>query len=122
MAEEWTAVVAAVDFAELRHDILNDVEFVRRKAEMGEDEWSDLMKDFDHLLHHLEFTYVTFPFRILLTALCQHASGNVLRKTVRESRLDRNFEELMRAVWLCELDAGNAKSIFAGSGDVLEDL
>ena len=113
VAEQWTAEVAAVDFGELRREILGDPEFIKLKQGMSDEKWKELMRDFDHLLHQLEFTFITIPYRTLLAALCQQASGNVLRRTVREVKLERNFEELTRAVWLCELDAANAKGIFA---------
>ena len=81
IAECATAEAAAVDYDDLKDEILIDPNFKKRKDQMSETEWSDLMKDFEHLLHFLEFTFVTAPYRMVLAALCGQATGNVLRKS-----------------------------------------
>ena len=115
IAEHGTAEAAAVDYDDLKDEIMIDPNFKKRKDQMSETEWSDLMKDFEHLLHFLEFTFVTAPYRMVLAALCGQATGNVLRKSVKETKLDRAFEKLTQAVWACDLDAGNAAEIFKNS-------
>ena len=115
IAEHGTAEAAAVDYDDLKDQILSDPNFKKRRDQMSEAESSELMKDFEHLLHFLEFTFVTSPYRIVLAALCGQATGNVLRKSVKETKLEREFQKLTQAVWACDLDAGNAAEIFKNS-------
>ena len=115
VAEQWTSEAASIDYEDLRKEILEDPEFGDRKKEMHEDEWTKLRRDFEHLMHLLEFSSVTGPYRTVLTGLCAQASGNVLRKSVKETTVDREFEELTRAVWACEVEAEKADQIFKRS-------
>ena len=115
VAEQWTSEEAAIDYVDLRKEILEEPEFKDRKKKMQEDEWADLMRDFEHLMHLLEFSSVTGPYRTVLTGLCAQESGNVLRKSVKETTVGREFEELTRAVWACELEAERADQIFKSS-------
>lgn len=112
VAEQWTAEAASVDYKELREEILKEAEFRKRQRNMDEEEWKTLLADLDQLLLQLEFDFISLPYRTLLAGLCGQASGNILRKSVKEAKLDRDFQELTRAVWACDLEAENADKIF----------
>ena len=115
IAEDWTAQTAGIDFEELRKAILNDPTFIGRKEKMTEEEWDKLRTDFDRLMHVLEFTVITGPYRAILATLCGQTNGNVLRKSVKEAGSTREFERLTQAVWASDLDAANAERLFKGS-------
>ena len=115
IAEHWTEESAQVNFNEIRDAFLSDEEFVKRQNTMSADEWDELLKDFDHLIHVLEFSYITDPYRIILSVLCGQGDGNLLRRTVRELSVDREFEKLTKAVWASDLDAENAVNLVKGS-------
>ena len=111
IAEQWTAETASIDIDELREEILDDPSFKKRLANMADADKSTFLKDFDQVLHNFEFSYVTTPYRSILTALCGHAHGNILRKSVKEVRLERDFEKITQAVWICDLEAEKAESL-----------
>lgn len=115
VVEQWTSEAASIDYADLRNEVLDDPEFQKRRKEMQEEEWEKLERDFGHLLSFLEYSSVTAPYRTLLAVLCGQANGNILRKSVKETTVSRNFEELTRTVWACELEAGKAEQIFKSS-------
>ena len=115
IAEDWTEQTSTIDFDELRQAILTDPTFVERKDKMTEEEWIGLKDDFDRLMHVLEFTVVTGPYRAILATLCGQTNGNVLRKSVKEATMAREFEKLTQAVWASDLDAANAERLFKAS-------
>ena len=115
IAEVWTEECAAVNFGELREEIAESPTFHDRKKNMSDSEKAKLERDVDHLMHVLEFSFVTRPFRVVLSALCGRAEGNILRKTVKNLKLTREFEKLVQSVWVCDLEADNARQLFKKS-------
>ena len=112
IAESWTAERASVDFSKVRKAILDEEAFLERKQHVSAEVWAKLRTDVDQFIHIWEFSFLTGPYRTVLSALCGQGQGNVLRRSVREVSLERRFEKLTQSVWVSELEPDKAKGAF----------
>ena len=111
IAEEFSARFGSTDFDRVRESTLRELRDDPRAKKMHPENLKQLERDADDLVHHMEFLFVSSPYRAVLAELCGQADGNVLRKSVRESKVNRSFEQLTRAVWVSEMDAAKASRL-----------
>jgi len=112
IAEYWTAERASVDFDKIRSAILEEESFRERRKQMDRKVWEKLERDVDQFIHIWEYSFITGPYRTVLSSLCGQGQGNVLRKSVKEVTLDRDFERLTQAIWATEMEPEHAQQRF----------
>ncbi len=112
IAEYWTAERASVNFEEIRNAIFEEDSFKERRKRVSKQVWKNLERDLNQFIHIWEYSYITGPYRTVLSSLCNQGQGNVLRKSVKELNLDRTFESLTQAIWVSEMEPEYARQGF----------
>jgi nucleoside phosphorylase len=111
IVEDWTRESAATDYKRLKQDMMQDDDLLGTLANSKSD--ADIAKrTIDGLVDLLEFSFITQPFRMLIQGLCEEARDTVLAESVVNTPVEGLPENLIRSLWLADLDAPTgAKSL-----------
>jgi len=103
--DDWTRNVAEVDFKEIRHKVKEDDKLVKSLAKS--DNATDLAEAermAESLVDFLEYALLSQPFRIIVETLCEEARDGILAESIVNTKGDGILENLLRCVWLSDLD------------------
>ena len=109
IADAWTAEISALDFKKIKDEILATSDFSAVAEKIGEKDWNELSKVFSRMIDACEYSFMSFPYRSILAGVCSAGQRNILRRPVKECSTEDLFDEVTRAVWVCDLDPGSAK-------------
>ena len=107
LMETWLQERKNIDFEEAKKDLAAPDslhEFISA-ADMDENiSEEEARKIVYGLVDILEFAILTDPFRQLMSVLCDHAQNKVLATSVREVETLKKMEEIIKHIWLADLD------------------
>lgn len=102
IVDRWTRANTKVNFGEIKKK-LSEQEFGRFTGDgLSEDEARKLLDD---LLNVLELAFLSHPFRRVMDALCEQSRSKILATTLTRLKPDDDFERLVHALWLSDVDS-----------------
>ncbi|MEN3146031.1 hypothetical protein ABCW43_01825 [Neorhizobium sp. IRAMC:178] len=78
--------------------------FQKYKDKAGKKDSEEFMVMVERLFHFAELEAMSRPFAFILSSLGEGARSAILFKSVLESETSTKVEELMRSIWLCEIN------------------
>jgi nucleoside phosphorylase len=104
--DDWTRVVGGADFDKIRKDIVENKKLINDLAKSQEpDDLAEAERMAEGLVDLLEFSLQSHPFRVIVQTLCEEARDAVLAESIKNTEVEGVLEELLRCIWLSDLDA-----------------
>lgn len=103
--DDWTRESVTVDYQRLKAELREDVDLLQSLAKSeSESDLAEAKRTIDGLVDLLEYSFVTQPFRVIVQGLSEEARDMVLAESVINTKVSGLFENLLKALWLSDLD------------------
>ena len=111
--DNWILKTAAADFEKLKERLSNDKEIVDTLAKSNSDrDIAEARGTISGLVDVLEYNLLSYPFRFLISTLCEEARDNVLAESITNTVISGAFENLIKSIWLSDINtAEGAKQL-----------
>lgn len=108
--DKWTREMRTVDFRAMKAEILDNEAIMAdmAKSTAGHD-IANAKAILRNLVELVEFTILSYPFVGVLTYLCDEAHDSVLAESTINTSVDGKIEELIRYIWLSDIDPPKGK-------------
>lgn len=112
LIDQWTAFNEKIDFGSMKRDLTSD-EFldemmVKYPSETKRDKLRSTISDYVDMM---KFICVSDPFRKVMGGIGEHAKNPILGKSILAAEVDDQFAELIRAIWLSDLELGYGEDL-----------
>lgn len=105
LIDSWTRLHHSINFTEIKAQLTSEVTIEKMQAEsstsLSKREIVDIIND---LADMMRFMLLSVPFRRVVDVLVEHAKNPVLEKSISSIELGEEFSELIRAVWISDLE------------------
>ncbi|GAA6203179.1 hypothetical protein [Aquicoccus sp. SU-CL01552] len=111
--EDWTRRHDAFDFDGLRETLTSDEnidKFVSQSP--GDRSVEEVRKMFDRIIDGLRYVLIGMPFHRVVGHLCESARGPVLAKSVSQCEVSSEYQEMLKSIWLSDIDVQSGKENF----------
>jgi nucleoside phosphorylase len=102
----WTRSYLAVNFADIKKAIIEKGELVSIIAKsQSESDLKEATKTIEYMVEFLEYMLMLQPFASVVSYLCEEARDNVLAESIVNTSVPEGVEDLLRNMWLSDIDA-----------------
>lgn len=116
IVDRWTRVQKNIDFAAIKSDLLKSDRIVSDIAKSGSDtDLEDAKRIVRNLVDLMEYVVLIQPFATVVAYLCEEARDEVLAQSIINTNVDGNVEELLRSLWLSDINVPKGKSVLLRS-------
>ena len=112
LIDQWTEFNSKIDFGSMKSDLTSD-EFldelmVKYPSDTKRERLKSTISDYVDMM---KFFCVSDPFRKVVGGLGDHAKNPILGKSLLAAEVDDQFAELIRAIWLSDLELGYGEEL-----------
>ena len=112
LIDQWTEFNDKIDFVSMKEDLTSD-EFldelmVKYPSDTKRERLKTTISDYVDMM---KFFCVSDPFRKVMGSLGDHAKNPILGKSLVAAEIDESFPELIRAIWLSDLELGYGEDL-----------
>ncbi|MFC0239827.1 5'-methylthioadenosine/S-adenosylhomocysteine nucleosidase family protein [Rhodopseudomonas telluris] len=105
--DDWTNALATVDFKEIKNQMLSDEEVIRDIAKSEADvDLVEAKRTVEMMVDLLEYAMLSQPLRVVVQCLCEDGRDAILAHSLANTDCEDPLEDLLRCIWLSDLDAG----------------
>lgn len=107
----WTRDEIKFDYSQMKKDIINDQALLTELlSKFDEDKRPDVERFIETLIDIMEYTVMCRPFQTVVATLCEEARHPVLAESLSRAQPETDFERLLRAIWLADVDVKAGKT------------
>ena len=112
LINHWTEFNNNIDFGSIKHDLTSD-EFIdemltKYPSETKRERIKTTISDYVDMM---KFICVSDPFRKVMGGIGDHAKNPILGKSLLAAEVDEQFAELIRSIWLSDLELGYGEEL-----------
>ena len=112
LINHWTEFNNNIDFGSIKHELTSD-EFIdemlsKYPSETKRERIKTTISDYVDMM---KFICVSDPFRKVMGGIGDHAKNPILGKSLLAAEVDEQFAELIRAIWLSDLELGYGEDL-----------
>jgi hypothetical protein len=108
--DRWTWTQQKIDFAAIKSDMLKRGDVISDLAKSDASiDVKDAEKIIGNLVDLLEYLAVLQPFLVVVEYICEEARDEVLAESIINAVVDGKAEELIRSLWLSDIDVPKGK-------------
>lgn len=112
LIDQWTEFNNRIDFGSMKEDLTSD-EFldemmVKYPSDTKREKLKSTISDYVDMM---KFLCVSDPFRKVMGSLGDHAKNPILGKSLVAVEINEPFPELIRAIWLSDLELGYGEDL-----------
>jgi nucleoside phosphorylase len=112
----------STDFSQLRADLKSDEEFLKEfDSEGKKGRLETAKKALDGVVDLIEFLSLSMPFYKIIEVLCEEARDIVLSTSIINADVQGNMNNLIRAIWLADVEPSKGKEHLAKALKKLPD-
>ena len=112
LIDQWTDFNNKIDFGTVKTDLTSDKFLEEMMVKYPSDTTRESLKtticDYVDLM---KFLCVSDPFRKVMGGIGDHAKNPILGKSLKAAKVDEPFAELIRAIWLSDLELGYGEDL-----------
>ena len=106
-----TRGMGKLDLKTLESELIGSLGFVSGIAKSSsDDDMREARKLISSMLEYFEFIISVYPFIYAMGAVCEEARANVLAESIRKIRVEDEAEDLIRQLWLSDINMAQGKS------------
>lgn len=114
--DRWIHAQSSLNFVEIKNELLAKHEFVLGLASSDSDaDRREAERLLGSLVDFMEFLYMLQPFWATITYLCEEARDVVLAESVAKAVVDGPFNELVRNLWLADIDVSRGRGALSAA-------
>jgi hypothetical protein len=103
--DHWTRAVRAIDFQAMKTELLDNEDLIGKIAKSKtEQDIASAKTDLRNLIDLAEYVALSYPFAGVLMHVCEEARDSVLAESIINTSVDGKLEELIRNIWLSDID------------------
>jgi len=103
--DRWTQANRAVDFEAMKTELLDNEVFIGKIAKSKtKEDIANAKTDIRNLIELAEYVTLSYPFVGVLTYVCEEARDGVLAESIINTSVDGELEELIRNIWLSDIN------------------
>ena len=112
LIDQWTEFNNKIDFGSMKSDLTSD-EFIDELMVKypSDTKREGLKSSISDYVDMMKFLCVSDPFRKVMGSLGDHAKNPILGKSLLAAEMDDQFAELIRAIWLSDLELGYGEDL-----------
>lgn len=111
--EDWTRYHDAIDFEALKETLTSDENIEKFVSQSpGDRTVEEVRKMFDGIVEGLRYVLIGMPFHRAVGHLCENARSSVLAKSVSQCDVSSEYQEMLRSIWLSDIDVQSGKANF----------
>ena len=120
LIDKWTEFNNYIDFSDIERDLTSE-EFIDEimKKYPSDTKHSRIKSLISDYLHLMKFMFVTDPFRKVVGGLGEHAKNPVIGRSLSAISVDGEFENLLRAIWISDLEIDADNTELSGIAKIL---
>jgi nucleoside phosphorylase len=110
--DNWTRVHQAVDFEDIKKMMLQDNNMADNLSVSGPGAGAGLKKTkatVANIADLIQFVHMLQPFLVVMVYLCEEARDHVLAESIVNTTVDEGIDELVRSLWLSDIDVPKGK-------------
>ena len=108
--ERWTQAHLAVDFINIKRDVLSNEEIISNIAKSDSTLSIESAKSIlESIVDLMELVFAMQPFLGTVSYLCEEARDIVLAESIINTPVQGDMEELLRNLWLSDIDVQKGK-------------
>lgn len=114
LIDGWTEFNEKIDFGSMKRDLTSDEFLDELMIKYPSDAKRERLKSMiSESVDMMKFICVSDPFRQVIGSIGEHAKNPILGKSLLAAEIDDKFAEIIRAIWLSDLELGYGEELLS---------